>query len=260
VPRLKIGIELAGLRLPARQALVVAARLGAGAVELDARGDFAPGNFSQTGLRQLRKTLEDLRLRVCAVSFRTRRGFGAPADLEPRIEAAKAAIELAARLAARSVITRIGHTAGRNQPADNGLLVEVLTDLAHFGNRAGAFLAVETGEQPVAELAQLFEQLPEGIIGVDLNPGNLAANGHSSLEAIESLGPRILHVHATDGVCDPGKRRGERVELGSGVADFPALLGALEEVGYQGYYTIQPTAGGDARAEAARAIEFLRKF
>lgn len=186
--------------------------------------------------------------------------FSALADLEPRIEAAKAAIELAARLAARSVITRIGQIAGKNRPADNRLLVEVLSDLAHFGNRAGAFLAAETGEQPVADLAQLFEQLPEGIIGIDLNTGNLAANGHSSLEAVESLGPRILHVHATDGVCDPGRRRGERVELGSGTADFPALLGALAEVGYRGYYTIQPAAGGDARAEAARAIEYLRKF
>ena len=50
------------------------------------------------------------------------------------------------------------------------------------------------------------------------------------------------------------------MELGSGTADFPALLGALAEVGYLGYYTIQPAAGGDARAEAARAIEYLRKF
>lgn len=260
MPHLNIGIELAGLRLPARQALETAARLGADAVELDARGDFAPRDFSQTGLRQLRKMLEDLRLRVCSVSFRTRRGFAAPADLESRIEGAKAAMELAARLGARSVVTRIGRIPGSDEPAAHGLLIEVLTDLAGFGNRTGAFLAAETGEQPASQLASLFEQLPEGIIGVDLNPGNLAADGQQPLEAVAALGARILHVHATDGVCDPGGRRGERVELGSGAADFPALLGALEEFGYRGYFTVQPRTGSDAQTEAARAIEYLRTF
>ena len=101
VPHLKIGIELAGLGLPAKQALKVAADLGADAVELDGRGEFAPRNLSETGLRQLRKMLADLRLQVAAVSFHTRRGYDTPADLDARVEATKAAMRLAAQLGAR---------------------------------------------------------------------------------------------------------------------------------------------------------------
>ena len=43
MPTLKIGVELAGLRLPFKQALHAAAQLGADAVEIDAlRGMYAP--------------------------------------------------------------------------------------------------------------------------------------------------------------------------------------------------------------------------
>jgi sugar phosphate isomerase/epimerase len=259
VPQLKIGIELAGLGLPARKALQAAAELGADAVEIDGRGEFSPRNLSQTGLRQLRKMLDDLRLRVAAVGFRTRRGYDTPADLESRVEATKAAMQLAGRLGARSVVNHVGRVPAEGDLPDS-LLVEVLTDLADYGNHVGACLAAETGSESGEDLAQLMGRLPEGTIGVDLNPGNLAAGGHSSTEAVEVLGTRILHVHATDGVCELATRRGELVELGGGTADFPALLGILGEYGYEGYFTIRPHGLGDPRATAANAIDFLRKM
>ena len=70
-----------------KRAIQTAARLGADAVELDARGEFRPRDFSGTAIRQLRKTLDDLNLHVCAVSFRTRRGYNVMEDLQQRIDA-----------------------------------------------------------------------------------------------------------------------------------------------------------------------------
>jgi sugar phosphate isomerase/epimerase len=260
VPHLKIGIELAGLGLPARQALNVAADLGADAVELDGRGEFAPHNLSETGLRQLRKMLADLRLQVAAVSFRTRRGYDTPADLDARVDATKAAMRLAAQLGARAVVNYVGRIRSSQREGNDSLLVEVLTDLARYGNHVGAFLAAETGSEPGQELAQLINRLPEGTIGVDLNPGNLSAGGFSPTEAIEALGTRILHVHATDGFCDLATRRGEQVALGAGTADFPVLLSMLEGYGYEGYFTIRTHGSDDPRASAANALEYLRKM
>ncbi len=258
--QLKIGIELAALGLSARKALCVAADLGADAVELDGRGEFAPRNVTETGLRQLRKMLDDLRLRVASVSFRTRRGYDTPADLDARVAATKAAMRLAGQVGARTVVNHVGRASSEAGDGAGGLLVEVLTDLAHYGNHVGAFLAAETGSESGKELAQLMDQLPEGTIGVDLNPGNLAAGGYSPTDAIETLGSRILHVHATDGFCDLATRRGEQVDLGSGATDFPSLLGMLGEYGYQGYLTIRPHGSADPRASAANAIEYLRKM
>ena len=71
--QLKIGIQLKSLRQPFKKALHTAARLGARAVEIDARDELRPQELSQTGLRQLRNMLEDLNLTVSAVGFPTRR-------------------------------------------------------------------------------------------------------------------------------------------------------------------------------------------
>lgn len=259
MPQLKIGIELAGLALPAKKALRVAADLGADGVEIDGRGEFAPRNLSETGLRQLRKMLADLRLRVAAVSFRTHRGYDNSAELDARVEATKAAMQLAAQLGAAAVVNHVGRVPSNQGEVDGGLLVEVLTDLAHYGNHVGAFLAAETGSESGQDLAQLMDRLPEGTIGVDFSPGNLAAGGHSPTEAIAALGSRILHVHATDGFCDLATRRGELAPLGTGAADFPALLGMLQEYGYQGYFTVRPQ-GAAPLAAAANAVEYLRKM
>ncbi len=258
MPHLRIAIDLSSFRLRLKEALRQAARLGADGVQIDARGEISPHTLSQTGLRSLRKTLDDLHLRVAAVSFRTRRGYHDPADLTPRIEATKAAMDLAHRLGASLVVNRVGRIpADADSPAME-MLVEVLTDLAHYGNRAGALLAAETGTESGAEMARLFQRLPEGTIGVALNPGNLAAGGYSPLEAVEALGPWILHVHAGDGVCDPATRRGKHVALGQGSADLPAVLAALDEHGYRGYLTVGQDSAQDRTEEIAAAIKFLR--
>src|SRR5690606_25734878 len=100
----KIGIQTRSLRQPFRQALITAARLGADGVEIDARTEVVPSQLSQTGLRQLRKLLDDLNLRVSAVAFPTRRGYDSPEELERRIEATRGAMRLAHDLRAGVVV------------------------------------------------------------------------------------------------------------------------------------------------------------
>ena len=87
----KIGIQTRSLHQPIKQALHTAARLGADGVEIDARTELPPTELSRTGLRQFRRLLEDLNLRVSAVAFPTRRGYDEPQDLERRVMATQAA-------------------------------------------------------------------------------------------------------------------------------------------------------------------------
>ena len=253
-----IGIQLASLRQPLKKALHTAAELGAAAVEIDARGEANPQELSRTGMRQLRKMLEDLRLRVSAVSFRTRRGYDTAADLEPRVAATKAAMELAYALGATVVVNHVGRVPTDQESQAWRLLVEVLDELGRHGNRVGALLAAETGTESGEDLARLLAALPQGAIGVDLNPANLLIGGFSPLEAVGALGPSILHVHATDAVHELAAGRGTRVLLGEGAADFPTLLGALDEHDYQGYFTVAHQAATDPVEEIAQVIQYLR--
>ena len=54
--------------------------------------------MSETGLRQLRKMLDDLNLKVAALRFQTRRGYDSLDDLDRRIDATKDTMKLAYRL------------------------------------------------------------------------------------------------------------------------------------------------------------------
>ena len=106
--------------------------------------------------------------------------------------------------------------------------------MGRFGQTVGATLAAETGSESGAELKRLIEALPPGSLGVNFDPGNLIVSDHSPQEAVEALGPYIMHVHAKDGVRDLSQGRGVEAPLGRGSCDFPALLGALEQEDYRG--------------------------
>ena len=69
MPPLKIGIQLASLRLPLKKALLRAAELGAQGVEIDARGELRPTDLTGTAARQIKKMLSDLSLRVAPLVF-----------------------------------------------------------------------------------------------------------------------------------------------------------------------------------------------
>jgi sugar phosphate isomerase/epimerase len=257
---LKLAVELAGLRLPFLQGLNTAAELGFDGVEIDARGELNPGAMSQTALRQVRKLLADRDLRVAAVVFRTRRGYAATEDLDRRVAGTKAAMQLASQLGAPVVVNSLGPIPAEDDSERRRMLVEVLDDLGRFGNRVGAILTAETGMQSGEELARLLAQLPEGSLGVDFNPGKLLLSGFSPADAVAALGPWILHVHASDARRGLAAGLGEPAAIGRGDADFPALLAALDEHGYRGYFTLQQTPGGDPIRELADAVAQFRRL
>ncbi|MEX2317978.1 MAG: sugar phosphate isomerase/epimerase family protein [Pirellulales bacterium] len=255
----KIGIQTRSLRQPLRQALQTAARLGAEGVEIDARTELVPAELSQTGLRQFRKLLADLRLQVSAVAFPTRRGYDSPDDLERRVLATQAAMRFASELHASVVVNQVGRVPASDDDASFARLVETLTILGTIGDRIGARLAATTAGERPGDLARLIAALPEGSIGVDLHPRGLIQGGHSPAIALDELGRHVLHVHACDAVPDLTTGRTNFVELGRGTADMPAVLGRLAaEFDYRGWATIECGDAPNPAAAMENAIAYLR--
>ena len=259
MPALKVAIHLPSLRQPFKQALLTAARLGASGVEIDARGELRPSEFSTTGLRQLRKMLDDLNLRVAAVSFITRRGYDTQEDLSRRVDATKQAMKFAYDLGSSVVINYIGAIPADTADARWTTLVEVLRDLGVHGQRVGATLAARTGGESAADLTRLVKALPEGFLGIDLDPGGLLINGFSATEVVQQLGSSVIHVHARDGVRDLGRGRGTEVPLGRGEAEFPVLAAMLDQHNYRGYYTLQ-REGENAAVEIEQGVRYLKSL
>lgn len=260
MPQLKIGIALASLRQPFKNALLTAKRLGADAVEIDARGEIGPNDLSDTALRHVRKMLDDLNLRVSAVSFTTRRGYNVLAELDRRLEATQQAMRMAYDLGSRVLVNHVGRVPDESSGPEWDLLVQSLTDLGRCGQRVGAFLAARTGSEDASRLKALIDALPAGSLGIDLDPGNMIVNGFSPRDVVDQLGEHVMHVHARDGVRDLAQGRGLEVQLGRGSADFPELLGALEEHDYRGYFTIQRDQATNPELEIGQSVQYLRNL
>ncbi len=260
MPDVKIGIQTRSLRQPIRQALATAARLGAAGVEIDARSELRPGDVSRTGLREFHKLLGDMSLRVSAVAFPTRRGYDVPDDLERRVLATQAAMRFAADLRTDVVIIRVGRVPPESDALALNRLIEVMTALGMYGERIGARLALQTADVSPQDLARLLAALPEHSVGVDLQPSGLIKGGHTPLEAVELLGPHVLHVHACDAVRDVATREAVEVELGRGAADFPEILGRLTEFDYRGWATIERRESPNPIADIENAVEYLRSL
>lgn len=244
------------------RAFALAQRLGASAVEIDARTTIRPSELSDTGLRQLRKMLSDADLRVAALRFPTRRGYDHPQDLDRRVEATKEAMQLAYRLGAPVVVNQIGQVPESKEDPRWQTLKAVIADLGRYGARVGAVLVAETGTEPGERLAEVLETGEDGYVGAALNPGGLIINRHSVPEAITALGDRIRLVYAVDGVVDMAAGRGLAVPLGRGIADFPDILGRLEDQQYRGCFVfgrdgLEPD---DALADLSQGIEYLKNL
>lgn len=250
-----LAVRLDSLRLPLKQSLQQASQLGVRQIELSARGEVRPETLSGTGLRHLKKMLADLNLSVAALRFQTRRGYDVVADLDRRIEATKATMQLAYQLGCRNVINQIGRVPEDVDSPEYASFQSVIDDLGKYGARVGAFLAAETGTESGEQLNQLLDASADGFVAAALNPGYLVINRHDVREAIEHLGSRIQVVCACDGVLDLAAGRGVSVPLGEGIADFPQIIGMLEDHQFRGPFIVGRT--DSTLAEIQQGVRYL---
>jgi len=246
---------------PLRAAMSRAAQMGARSVQIDARNDIHPSELSATGVRQLRKMLDDFNLRVASVRFQTRRGYDSPDDLSRRIDATKDAMTMAYQLGAGLVVNQIGNVPESTDDPRYQSLAAVMADLGRHGAHVGAFLAAETGTEPGEWLAKLLDGDDASYVAVALNPGKLVINRFSVADAVASLGNRIRTVIAVDGVMDLAAGRGIAVPVGQGTADFPAILAALEDFQYRGDLVVGDDApDANTTQGMMETIEYFRNL
>ena len=258
--QLQKGIKLESLRLPFKQALATAAEVGADAVEINARTELKPSELSRTGIRHLRKMLQDLNLKVSAVHFPTRRGYDDPGNLDQRVEATKAALQMAYQLGCNVVTNRIGQIPEDTADARWITMIQVLTDLGNASQKAGAWLAAQTGFDKSETMKGLLDSLPSMALGIDFDPAQMIINRLDVVDGMKLLAEHVLHFRARDAVHDLSLGRGQEVQLGRGSVDLPALLGILEEQNYNGFFTVERDAESDPVLHCTNAIEYLTRL
>jgi sugar phosphate isomerase/epimerase len=257
---LRIGIRAESLGQPLRRALQEVARLGVGGVQLDAVGDLAPERLSQTGRRELRHLLRSHNLELTALGCPLRRGLDTAENQQARIEHVQKVLALSFELGPRVANVQAGRVAEDEASTSFQLLTEALLALGQYGDRAGAVLALETGQEAGEVLRRFLDRFDTGGLGVDFDPANLLMNGFDPYESARALRGRIVHMYARDARRAGGSRAAQEVPVGHGDIDWMQLLSVCEEIEYRGWLTIKQETGDNRLGTVAAAVSFLRRF
>ncbi len=126
-------------------------------------------------------------------------------------------------------------------------VVAALRVVAQHCKDNGQYFMFETGQETPVTLLRTIEDIGTGNLGINLDPANFILYGKANpVDAIGTIGKYVRDVHGKDG-CYPtnGKELGLEKPLGQGKVNFPALIKALKEVGYDGPITIEREISGD---------------
>ncbi len=125
-------------------------------------------------------------------------------------------------------------------------LVEVLRRIALHCKQNGQYFLFETGQETPTTLLRTIQDIGTDNLGINLDPANLILYGKANpLDALDTIGAYVRDVHAKDG-CYPtdGRALGKETALGEGKVNFPALIGKLRALGYDGPITIEREISG----------------
>jgi L-ribulose-5-phosphate 3-epimerase len=116
-------------------------------------------------------------------------------------------------------------------------VIVVLKQVQRVAEETGIEIHLETSLEP-ARFADLLSKLPHPKIKVNYDSGNSSSLGYVPREEFAAYGKRVGSVHIKDRL-----RGGSTVPLGTGDADFPALVDSLKTTGYKGDFILQVARG-----------------
>lgn len=171
---------------------------------------------------------------------------------------------------------RIGPDAPRWQEPAFDALARLLSELAGSapdGVRVAFHPHTATWIETPDEVEELARRLPGTGAGLCLDVGHYTVGGGDPVDAIRRHGTLVTHLHAKD--VDPAVlarlRAGEVdgfmgavrerlfTELGNGVLDLPAIVAALDDIGFDGWLMVEQDSTWLAPSEAAAVgIRVLR--
>lgn len=274
---MKIGAIAESFNKPFREAIKNIAELRLDGVQMYADTKTVFADMTATQIKEVKKILDGEGIAVSALCG----DFGcdmyytrdrAAIDKEKRI------MEIAKALGTDIVTTHIGVVPEDFDCKQYESMHEVCRELAEFADTMGGHFAVETGPERAELLKKFLDNLGSRGVSVNLDPANLVmCAGDDPVKAVYTLKDYIVHTHAKDGkqlkavdtrtlYCpqyynlEPGDW-GSIIEmpLGAGNVDWENYLKALEEIGYNGYLTIERECGENPAADIALAANFLRE-
>lgn len=279
--RFKIGVMTDSFRLPFEESLDKAVQVGAEGIQLYVvNGENIYTSFNDEKVKKVNNMLEQRGLVVSAVcgDFGGH-GFQTEDENKWKIPASKACAELAVKLNSNVVTTHIGVVPEDKNSTVYKMMKCACKEIGDYAASIGVTFAIETGPEKADTLSSFIEDVGSKGIGVNLDPANLVmVTGDDPVKAVYTLRDYIVHTHAKDGIMkkqtDPkviydffaeGGIEDMRMSdyflelpLGEGDVPFDSYLKALEEIGFNGFLTIERECGENPFADIKKAVDFLK--
>lgn len=270
----KIGVIINSLQMGTREGIKKAKELGADGFQIYCTdGDMAPENMSKPGRAEFQKFVSGLGLEISALCGDIGKGFLDRSSNPEVIKRTMEFVDLAVDVGTRIVTSHIGHLPDDDTHELWQTGAEALSELGRYAESCGCVIAMETGPEEPVLLRKFLDQIGSKGLGVNYDPANLVMCGpFDHIGGVGILKEYIVHTHAKDGVCLQSYRsvKGAKwdwdnmkileVPLGEGGVAFKHYLKALDDIGYQGYLTIERETGETPAKDVGAAVNFLRSF
>jgi sugar phosphate isomerase/epimerase len=254
---MKIGLIADSLRLPFDESIVAAQKLGVtGVQKYMTYGNFSATELNSEKVKEIRDVMSSNGLIFSAICG----DFGLDLDDDTIVDKSKRVLEKAKELDCHIVTTHIGHLY-ETEDARMEKIRKNAQELAVFADSIGSVFAAETGTEKAPVLKSFLDSLGAKGLRVNYDPANLVMVAKDDpVAGVYTLRDYIVHTHAKDGIVTDTTPHGWlEVPLGTGGVDWDNYLKALNDIGYEGYLTIEREVGDNPAADIGMAVEFLKE-
>lgn len=188
-----------------------------------------------------RAKLEAAGLRVCCVATGARFATEDPSELAGYIEEAKKGIDLAADLGA-PVVRTFGGQRGKGQLL--GIVnrtAEAYKQVMDHAAERGVTVMLETHDEwcVSAQVRSVVERVNHPNMAVLWDFMHTQRFMERTEETMATIGSLTRHIHAHDGRYRENGTALDTVDLGQGELDHETPLRLLNEIGYDGYFSVE---------------------
>lgn len=255
--RFRVAVATAPFRLPLKEAISTAARLGAQGIQFDLSREVVAKEFGTTAVRQLVHYVEERNLQLATATFSLARPLYDYEGLDVRVVELREAMDLASRMHVRQLAVRMGRIPEEADAPEHVQMTEILRDLSRHGNRIGVSLCITPSDDAASTLLHVCHQVGDGLIGVDFDPATVVMARRDPITYLKELHEQVMHITFRDGRRDVDGT-GVEVPVGRGQVKWDELLAMVDEVGYSQWGTVRRTAGEDRVYDCQKAIQYLR--
>lgn len=258
---MKIGVIPDSFQVPFKEAVILARDMRVkGLQPYVTGGELAPENLSKQDRSDILKYVNDNGLVFSALCADFGLHFNEKDTNEEGIIRTMKMMDLAVDFNTKVITTHIGRVPDDENSEEYYNIVNTIERLGKYGDQIGVAFATETGPEMAIKLKEILDKADTKSAKVNLDPANFVmCAGQDPVEAVHILKDYIVHTHAKDGI-KLSDTDYEEYPLGQGGVPFPEYIGALKEIGYDGFLTIEREAGATRFQDIKNAVVFLTEI